>query len=91
MVVLFGAASGQPDPLNVALLAQKGSVFLTRPSLHHYSATKEEFQWRATEVFEWVKSGIIKIVATKYPLANVQQAHKDLEGRAIIGKVLLLV
>ncbi len=90
-LVLFGASSGAPPPFNLQLLAAKGSLFITRPSLAQYTLTPEETQWRAGEIFEAVRSGALKLrVEHTYPLADAARAHEDLEGRKTTGKLLLI-
>jgi NADPH2:quinone reductase len=91
MMALFGQSSGPVEPFEPGLLAAKGSLFLTRPSLAHYTATRDELQWRAGEVLKWIQSGVLKIRIEKtYRLAEAPQAHRDLEGRKTSGKLLLL-
>ncbi len=91
MMALFGQSSGPVDPLDPALLAAKGSLFLTRPSLMQYAATREELLWRANDVLKWIQSGALKVRIDKtYRLADAPQAHRDLEGRKTSGKILLL-
>jgi NADPH:quinone reductase len=91
MLALFGQSSGSVEPFNPALLAQQGSVFLTRPSLFHYTARREELEWRASEVLTWVASGELKLRIEKtFPLAEAAEAHRQLEGRKTTGKVLLI-
>ena len=91
MMALFGQSSGPVDPFDPGLLAGKGSLFLTRPSLMHYATTREELQWRAGDVLKWIQSGALKIRIEKtYRLAEAPQAHRDLEGRKTSGKLLLL-
>ncbi|MBI3650854.1 MAG: quinone oxidoreductase [Acidobacteria bacterium] len=91
MLALFGQSSGTVEPVNPALLAQQGSVFLTRPSLAHYSATRAELEWRAGEVLSWVASGELQLRIEKtFPLAEAAEAHRQLEGRKTTGKVLLI-
>jgi NADPH2:quinone reductase len=91
MLALFGQSSGPVQPFDAALLAQKGSLFLTRPSLAHYTATREELLWRAGEVLEWVSTGKLKLrIGKTFPLAEAAEAHRQLEGRATTGKVLLI-
>jgi NADPH2:quinone reductase len=78
-------------PLDPLVLLQKGSLFLTRPSLHHYIATSEELHKRAAAVLSMVATGKLKLrIAHTYPLAEAAQAHRDLEGRKTTGKLLLL-
>ena len=91
MMALFGNSSGPAAPLDPGLLAAKGSLFLTRPSLMQYAATREELAWRAGDVLDWTRSGALKIRVDKtYRLAEAPQAHRDLEGRETSGKLLLL-
>ena len=91
MMALFGQSSGPVAPFDPGLLAAKGSLFLTRPSLGHYAATREELLRRAGDVLNWVASGSLKIRIDKiYRLAEIAQAHRDLEGRKTSGKLLLL-
>jgi NADPH2:quinone reductase len=91
MMALFGASSGPVEPFDPGLLAAKGSLFLTRPTLYQYAATREELLWRAGDVLKWIQSGALKIHVEKaYPLASAPQAHRDLEGRKTSGKLLLL-
>jgi NADPH:quinone reductase len=90
-LVLFGGASGAVPPLDPIKLSQKGSLFLTRPSLMHYVASREELEQRATDVFNMIASGKLKLrIGHTYKLRDVQQAHRDLEGRKTTGKVLLI-
>jgi NADPH2:quinone reductase len=90
MMALFGQSSGPLPAINVSSLA-RNSLFLTRPTLGHYTATREELLQRAGEVFEWVQTGIIKIkVDETFPLQNAADAHIRLESRASAGKILLL-
>ncbi len=91
MMALFGQSSGPVEPFDPGLLAAKGSLFLTRPSLAHYTATRDELQLRAGDVLKWIQSGALKIRIEKtYRLAEAPQAHRDLEGRKTSGKLLLL-
>jgi NADPH:quinone reductase len=91
MMVLFGGSSGAVAPLDPLVLTQKGSIFLTRPSLGHYIITSAELQARAGAVFGMIRDGKLKLrIEHVYPLAEVQQAHRDLEGRKTTGKLLLL-
>ncbi len=92
MMVLYGASSGPVPPLDPITLTQKGSLFLTRPSMGHYILTPQELQARAGAVFNMIADGSLKLrIEHTYPLAQAQQAHRDLEGRKTTGKLLLLV
>ena len=90
-MVLYGAASGPVSPLDPQVLNTKGSLFLTRPSLFHYIATRDDLVRRATEVLSWIQKGELKLrIGATFPLAEAAQAHRDLEGRKTTGKVLLI-
>ena len=90
-LVLFGQASGPVPPVDLGTLAAKGSLYVTRPTLGHYVATREELLKRAGEVLGWVKSGELKLrIEHTFPLAQAAEAHRALEGRRTTGKVLLL-
>jgi len=90
-LVLFGASSGAVPPFDLARLGQKGSLFVTRPTLGSYITTHEELQQRATDVLGMISSDKLKLrIGHTYPLGEVQQAHRDLEGRKTTGKLLLL-
>lgn len=92
MMVLFGASSGAVEPLDPMLLSSGGSLFLTRPSLHHYVLAREELLERAGAVLADVASGELKLrIEHVYDLADARQAHVDLEARRTTGKVLLKV
>jgi NADPH2:quinone reductase len=92
MIVLFGASSGAVLPLDPIVLSQKGSLYLTRPTLTHYAVTPEELQNRAQAVFQMIEAGTLKLrIEHRYPLKEAQQAHRDLEGRKTTGKLLLLM
>jgi NADPH:quinone reductase len=91
MMVLFGGSSGAVAPIDPLILTQKGSIFLTRPSLGHYIITPQELQQRAGAVFGMIREGKLKLrIEHVYPLAEARQAHRDLEGRKTTGKLLLL-
>jgi len=91
MMVSFGQASGPLEPLDTGLLAQKGSLFLTRPTLMVYTAKREDLLAHARDLFDVVEKGVVKIeVRQTYPLSEVARAHRDLEGRKTTGKTLLL-
>jgi NADPH2:quinone reductase len=90
MLVLFGYASGRPDPFDINRLQEAGSVFLTRPTLGHYVATPAELQRRAADVFGWVADGSLSVrIGGTYPLAQAARAHEDLQARRTTGKLLL--
>jgi NADPH:quinone reductase len=90
-LALFGAASGPVPPVDPQRLNAAGSVFLTRPSLAHFTRTGDEFTWRATELFDAVAGGAITIeVGRRYPLAEAARAHEDLQGRKTSGSLVLL-
>jgi NADPH2:quinone reductase len=92
MMVSFGNASGPVANFAPLILSQKGSLFLTRPTLANYTATPEELDWRAHDVLNWIGQGKLKLHIHKvYPLAEAAQAHRDLEGRKTTGKLLLRV
>jgi NADPH2:quinone reductase len=90
-LVLFGGASGAVPPFDPIKLSQKGSLFLTRPSLVHYIASREELEQRANDIFRMIQTGKLNLrIGHTFKLADVQQAHRDLEGRKTTGKVLLI-
>ncbi|MFL6443939.1 MAG: quinone oxidoreductase family protein [Candidatus Sulfotelmatobacter sp.] len=91
MMVLFGGSSGAVPPLDLIALSQKGSLYVTRPTLVNYIASREELMSRSGAVFAMISSGKLKLrIAHTYPLAEAQRAHRDLEGRKTTGKLLLL-
>jgi NADPH2:quinone reductase len=91
-LALFGASSGPVPPFDVAQLNSKGSLFLTRPSLAHYMATRDELAWRAGEVLELVARGALTVrIDSTYPLERAADAHRALEGRGTTGKLLIAV
>jgi NADPH:quinone reductase len=90
-MVLFGAASGKVPPFDPMRLEAGGSLFLTRPGIRHYTATREELLERARDVFTWISEGTLDIrIGARYPLTEARQAHEDLEARRTTGKVVLL-
>jgi NADPH2:quinone reductase len=90
-LALFGQSSGPVSPFDPLLLMQKGSLFLTRPTLNHYVATRDELVWRAGEVLGWVRDGSLNLrIDRDVPLAHAAEAHRALEGRRTTGKVLLV-
>jgi len=90
-LVVFGGASGAVPPFDLLLLTKHGSLFVTRPSLHNYIATREELEQHSSEVLQMIVSGDLKMRIHKtYPLSQVQEAHRDLEARKTSGKLLLI-
>ncbi|MFZ4983911.1 MAG: quinone oxidoreductase family protein [Blastocatellia bacterium] len=91
MLALYGQSSGPVPAFDPGLLAQKGSLFLTRPSLAHYAASREELLWRAGELLALVEAGELQLrIEQTFPLSAVAEAHRQLEARLTTGKVLLL-
>jgi NADPH:quinone reductase len=90
MIVSFGNSSGAVGPVEPLTLTQKGSLFLTRPSLANYISDPEELAWRSSDLFNWIDSGKLKTrIYKSYALRDVADAHRDLEGRKTSGKLLL--
>jgi NADPH2:quinone reductase len=90
-MVLFGGSSGPVPPFDLIKLSHKGSLYLTRPTVAHYIATREELEQRSGDVMRMIVAGELQIRIHKtYPLAKAQQAHSDLEGRKTMGKLLLV-
>jgi NADPH2:quinone reductase len=91
-MVSFGNASGPPAPLPPNVLAQKGSLYLTRPTLFHYVATREQLEHSAAELFQVVESGQVKIeVKQRFALKDAAEAHRQLEARKTIGSTILTI
>jgi len=91
MMVLFGGSSGAVPPFDLIALSQKGSLYLTRPTLVNYISTREELVARSGAVFSMIAAGKLKLrIEHTYPLAEAQRAHRDLEGRKTTGKLLLI-
>ncbi len=91
ILVSFGQSSGAVPPVNIGVLSQKGSLYLTRPTLFNYIATRAELEASAAALFEVVRSGAVKIrVNQRYPLSEAAQAHADLEGRRTTGTTVLI-
>ena len=91
MMVLFGGSSGAVPPFDLITLAHKGSLYVTRPSLHHYMATREELLARSSAVFGMITAGKLNLrIEHTYPLGEAQRTHRDLEGRKTTGKLLLV-
>jgi NADPH2:quinone reductase len=90
LMVLYGGASGPVPPLDLIRLSTLGSLYVTRPTMKDYTATREELEQRAGDVLGWVADGSLKLrIEHTYPLALAAHAHRDLEGRKTTGKVLL--
>jgi len=91
MMVLYGQSSGPVGPFDPQVLNQKGTLFLTRPTVAHYIASREELVTRAEEVLDWVREEKLRVrIAAELPLAQAGEAHRLLEGRRTSGKVLLI-
>jgi NADPH2:quinone reductase len=91
MLVLFGGSSGAVPPFDLIRLSTMGSLYITRPTLKDYTATREELEQRAGDVLRWIADGTLKLrLEHTYPLADAAQAHRDLEARKTTGKVLLI-
>ena len=91
MMVLYGGSSGAVPPFDPIILTQKGSLYLTRPSLAHYIATREELETRSNAVFGMIAARKLKLrIEHIYPLSEAQRAHRELEGRKTTGKLLLV-
>lgn len=91
LMVSFGNSSGKVDPVDLGLLTQKGSLYLTRPTLATYTATRPDLEATARDVFEVIRSGTVKVeIRHTYPLAEAAQVHRDLEGRKTVGSIVML-
>jgi len=91
MMALFGGSSGAVPPFDLIVLSQKGSLYVTRPTLANYIATREELVARSSAVFGMITAGKLRLrIEHSYPLAEAPQAHRDLEGRKTTGKLLLI-
>jgi NADPH2:quinone reductase len=91
LLALYGAASGPVPPVDPQRLNAAGSLFLTRPTLVHYTATTEELSWRAQDLFGWIASGDLAVhIGGRYPIEEARRAHEDLEARRTTGKLLLI-
>ncbi len=91
LMALYGASSGPVGPFDLQTLNAKGSLFVTRPSLNHHVATREELVQRASEVLGWIREGKLKLrTELEFPLKDAGEAHRALEGRKTTGKVLLI-
>jgi NADPH2:quinone reductase len=90
MLVLFGQSSGKVPPIDPTILSEKGSLFLTRPSLAHHSADRQELLHRSSTILRLVHDGKLRLrTERRYPLSEIAQAHRDLESRATTGKLLI--
>jgi len=90
-MALYGQSSGPVGPFDLQTLNAKGSLFVTRPSLNHHVATREELVQRASEVLGWIRDGKLKLrTELEFPLKDAGEAHRALEGRKTTGKVLLI-
>jgi NADPH2:quinone reductase len=90
-MILYGAASGQPDPLNLAVLAPAGSLYVQRPTLQTYTRSPELLRERASALLGLIESGKLDVrIGARYPLEEARQAHEDLEARKTTGKLLLI-
>jgi NADPH2:quinone reductase len=91
VMALFGQASGPVPPLDLQVLNARGSLFVTRPSLNHHIAAREELLERSRDVLGWIRDGKLKLrVEHQFPLAQAAEAHRALEGRKTTGKILLI-
>jgi NADPH2:quinone reductase len=91
MLALFGFSSGLVPPFDPAILGIKGSLFLTRPGLNQYMATREELMLRMSDIFDWLANGSLKIrIGQVFSMAEARRAHEELEARRTTGKVLLM-
>jgi NADPH2:quinone reductase len=90
LMVTFGNASGPVPEISPLILAQKGSLFLTRPTMAHYLQTREELLSRCVDLFTWIREGRLSVhIDAEFPLADAAEAHRALEGRETTGKVLI--
>jgi NADPH:quinone reductase len=90
LLVSFGNSSGKVTPFDIGILSQKGSLYLTRPTLATYTATRSDLEATAKEVFDAIRSGKVKVeIRHTYPLAKAEQVHRDLEGRRTVGSIVM--
>jgi NADPH2:quinone reductase len=90
-LALFGGASGPVPPFDLQRLSTAGSLFVTRPTLAHYTRDRAELTWRAGDILDAVAEGTLNIrIGATYPLADAERAHRDLEGRKTTGSIVLL-
>ena len=91
LMVSFGNSSGKVAPFDIGILSQKGSLYLTRPTLATYTATRADLEATAREVFEVIREGKVKVeIRHTYPLAEAAQVHRDLEGRRTVGSIVMM-
>jgi NADPH2:quinone reductase len=91
LLVSFGNSSGKVTPFDIGILSQKGSLYLTRPTMATYTATRSDLEATAQEVFDVIRSGKVKVeVRHTYPLAKAEQVHRDLEGRRTVGSIVMI-
>jgi NADPH2:quinone reductase len=91
LMVLYGGSSGPVPPFELQRLAGAGSLFITRPTMIHYIASRDELLWRTGDLFTWIKEGRLSVrIGGTYPLADAARAHDDLAARRTTGKLLLL-
>jgi NADPH:quinone reductase len=91
LMVSFGNSSGKVTPFDIGILSQKGSLYLTRPTLATYTATRADLEATANEVFSVIREGKVKVeVRHTYPLAEAAQVHRDLEGRKTVGSIVMI-
>ena len=92
MLVLFGQSSGRVPPIDPSVLVEKGSLFLTRPSVVHYAADRQTLIERSGKVFDWIRQGWLHLrIGHRFPLADTAQAYRDLENRKTTGRILITV
>jgi NADPH2:quinone reductase len=90
-MVSYGQASGKVPPVDITILNTKGSLYLTRPSLTHHIATREDLLWRASDILGWIAEGKLRLsIGLELPMAEAAEAHRALEGRRTTGKVVLI-
>lgn len=90
LMVSFGNSSGKVEPFDIGILSQKGSLYLTRPTLATYTATRADLEATAAEVFQVIQDGQVKVeIRHTYPLADAAQVHRDLEGRKTVGSIVM--
>jgi NADPH2:quinone reductase len=90
LMVSFGNSSGKVTPFDIGILSQKGSLYLTRPTLATYTANRSDLEATAEEVFGVIRDGKVKVeIRHTYPLADVERVHRDLEGRRTVGSIVM--